>query len=96
MRVFSYDEAFRLLHLTSYDFRLCGYLKSNVYCGGVAYLNDIKYRVTQYVRNITPDAIHSAVQHVMHHIDCVTAEWNLKLVRTAMRKRNHIMCGIFH
>jgi hypothetical protein len=57
--------------LTPCDFWLWGYLKSNVYRGGVANLNDLKDRITQHVRNITPDALHSAVEHVAHRLDCV-------------------------
>ncbi len=48
-----------------------GYLKSNVYRGGIVNLNDLKDRITKYVRNITPDALHSAVEHVAHRLDCV-------------------------
>ncbi|GFS34556.1 hypothetical protein NPIL_505871 [Nephila pilipes] len=46
-----------------------GYLKSNVY--RVANLNDQKDFRTQHVRNITPDELHSAVEDVIHSLDCV-------------------------
>ncbi len=58
-------------NLTPWVFWLWGYLKSNVYRGDLANLNDLKDRIIQHVRNITPDALHSAVEHVAHRLDYV-------------------------
>ncbi|GFY40483.1 uncharacterized protein TNIN_436601 [Trichonephila inaurata madagascariensis] len=43
----------RSLHLTQYDFWLWGYLKSLVYRGGVATLNDLNNSITLHVRSLT-------------------------------------------
>ena len=57
--MFSYSEAF--LCLTLYDFCLWRYLKSHMYRRGIANLNNLKDLITQHMRKITPDVIHSAV-----------------------------------
>lgn len=43
------------------------HIKSVVYQAGITNLND---RVS-HVQNLIPHALHSAVQHVVHRLDCV-------------------------
>lgn len=52
-------------------FCLWVYLKYIVYRGDIANFNDLKDRIPQHVRNITPDMLHPAVAHVVHHMECV-------------------------
>ena len=63
--------AFRSPDLTQIDFGLMGYIKYNEYCKDILNLNDLKDCITLQTWNITPDALHSAAEHVEHRLNFV-------------------------
>ena len=77
-------------------FWLLRYLKSNVSRGGVSKLNDQKDHVTQHVRNVTPDALHSSLEQAVHHQDCAllfNGHVEPNLIGTVSLKRNQNICS---
>ncbi|GFU58183.1 hypothetical protein NPIL_582511, partial [Nephila pilipes] len=38
---------------------------------GVKIINNLNDHITQHVRNITPEALHSTTEHVIDHLDCI-------------------------
>ena len=69
--------------LTPCDFWLWGYLKSQVYIGGVSNLSILKDNITKTVRNIPRDMLRTAVENVVHRMHGVISE-----------NGAHIECGL--
>ncbi|GFY78018.1 uncharacterized protein TNIN_20721 [Trichonephila inaurata madagascariensis] len=57
------------IRFTGSNFWLWGYLKSLVYLGGVATLNDLKNSITFHARSLTIDPLRSAVDHTLHRLE---------------------------
>ncbi|GBN75851.1 hypothetical protein AVEN_179964-1 [Araneus ventricosus] len=54
--------------LTSYDFFLWGYLKSEVYLGGVSTLTTLKDNILRTVLSIPGDMLISAIKNVVYRM----------------------------
>ncbi|GBM31893.1 hypothetical protein AVEN_183294-1 [Araneus ventricosus] len=59
---------------TSCDFFLWGYLKSNVYLGGVTTLTTLKDNISRAVLNILGDMLRLAVENLVYRMQCVVDE----------------------
>ncbi|GBM00903.1 hypothetical protein AVEN_151365-1 [Araneus ventricosus] len=62
------------LDLTSCDFFFWGYLKSNVYLGGVPTLTTLKDNILRVVLSIPADMLLSTVENVVYRMQCVVHE----------------------
>ncbi|GBM45557.1 hypothetical protein AVEN_152591-1 [Araneus ventricosus] len=60
--------------LTSCDFFLWSYLKSEVYLGSVPTLTTLKNNMLQTMLSIPGDTLLSAVENVVHRMQCVVHE----------------------
>ncbi|XP_035214700.1 uncharacterized protein LOC118188388 [Stegodyphus dumicola] len=73
-RSFPVASPLRSPDFTPCDFRLWGYLKSQVYVGGVSNLSTLKDNITKTVRNIPRYMLHTAIKNVVQRMHGVISE----------------------
>lgn len=71
------------------DFWLWGHLKSVVYRGGVATLNDLKNSITLHVRSITTDQLRSAVEHTVHRLEILQVNEGGHMEHLSLHRPGH-------